>query len=131
MSPQGERYLPLDSPTSQGPHAFVVNPPARHSACVGRHSPLLTHSPHSHLVPRCRLRRLPPVLLSLRPWPHKSGPRIFISQMYLWKTYLCKCILNCILRTCLPPPAPAYRQFKFNTHESYLKHQTKTGEHAV
>src|SRR5258706_8415156 len=26
MSPQGERYLPLDSPTSQGPCAFVVNP---------------------------------------------------------------------------------------------------------
>src|SRR5258706_7637417 len=65
MSPQGERYLPLDSPTSQGPRAFVVNPPARHSACVGRHSPLLTRSPRSHLVPRCRLRRLPPLLLSL------------------------------------------------------------------
>src|SRR5258706_11384815 len=65
MRPQGESYLPLDSPTSQGPRAFVVNPTARHSACVGRHSPLLTRSPRSHLVPRCRLWRLPPVLLSL------------------------------------------------------------------
>src|SRR5258706_5816486 len=66
MSPEGERYLPLDSRTSQGPRAFVVNPLLVISACVGRHSPLLTRSPRSHLVPRCRLQRVPPVLLSLR-----------------------------------------------------------------
>src|SRR5258706_10211131 len=65
--PTGRKVSTLDSPTSQGPRAFIVNPPACHSACVGRHSPLLTRSPHSHLVPRCRLWQLPPALLSLRP----------------------------------------------------------------
>jgi len=63
--PTGRKVSTLDSPMSQGPHAFVVNPPACHSVCVGRHSLLLTRLPCSHLVPWCRLRWLPPVLLSL------------------------------------------------------------------
>src|SRR5258706_11589642 len=63
--PTGQKVSTLDSPTFQGPCAFVVNPPACLSACVGRHSPLLTCSPHSHLVPQCCLQQLPPVLLSL------------------------------------------------------------------
>ena len=63
--PTGRKVSTLDSPTSQGPCTFVVNPPAHHSACVGRHSPLLTCSPCSHLVPQCCLQQLLPVLLSL------------------------------------------------------------------
>jgi len=63
--PTGRKVSTLDSPMSQGPCAFIINPPACLLACVGRHSPLLTCLPHSHLVPWCRLQRLPLVLLSL------------------------------------------------------------------
>src|SRR5258706_836978 len=65
MSPQGERYLPWTPPRLKDLALSSLTPPACHSACVGRHSLLLTRSPRSHLVPQCRLQQLPPVLLSL------------------------------------------------------------------
>jgi len=72
--PTGRKVSTLDSPTSQGPCAFIVNPPACLSACVGRHSPLLTCLPCSHLVPWCCLQQLPPVLLSLSSGRPHSPP---------------------------------------------------------
>src|SRR5258706_2510017 len=74
MSPQGERYLPWTPPRLKDLALSSLPHPARHSACVGRHSPLLTRSPRSHLVPRCRLRRLPPVLLSLSRYSLERSP---------------------------------------------------------